>query len=265
MWIFRGSTDIPPTPTPDPIVGCMVPYATNYNPNANIQGLCTFPDNSLRHQIVEGSEALIEGHGIYVLEALNQGYGSSLTALTDITGKGITYGFQIAQDTGYELLIYSYQGAGNLVPTFTELYPDIQGFMPLGSNNFEELATPTSIPVMVTCGAGATENITGYGMGLEFFDNESIGSGAIQSSLSTGIIAGKIMRIKDTCNCTWWQARLRARITADRTLHTHPNGEYWNKYNGFGIINVANAIAYNGALIADPYLNNGNTYFPFLP
>ena len=69
----------------------------------------------------------------------------------------------------------------------------------------------------------------------------------------------------DGRDCGFWEARYCARITADRNEPNRPANTIWHNLNGFGKINVANAIAYNGSIPADPYLNNGNVYTPFIP
>ena len=108
--------------------------------------------------------------------------------------------------------------------------------------------------MIVTCGAGvasATNNQTGYGNGLEFWDRESVGAaGTAESSYSNGVIAGKLYSIKAALGCNWWEARYRARMTAS-------NGGSWNKYDGYGVINVSAAIAYGSGIAEDPYLPIG--------
>lgn len=250
-----------------PVVGCRVSYASNYNPEATVSDneSCIFPDNSNRILIVENSQDNINSHGIYVRDAINAGYGSDISNRIDIIGSGLTEGFQIANDTNYKFLVYSYTNAGEYPLLFLTLYPEVQGFMPLGSNSFIELITPTQIPVMILAGSGSTENITGYGMGLEFWDEEYIGSPAIESSLTNGVVAGKILKIMEERECGFWEARYCARITADRNESRRPEDTIWTKFDGFGKINTTAAIAYNNSIPADPFLNNGNVYTPFIP
>lgn len=247
-----------------PIVGCTVDYATNYNPLAEQDdGSCIYPYLSGSALIVESAPNNIPTHGVYVQDEYNIGFPGGNNSI--IRGRGLTDGFQFATNTEVGALIFSYGGLPFHISQAMNIYPTTQMFMPLGSNTSELLPNPSTIPVIITCGAGDTHNITGYGPGLEFFDTEVSGNPAIQSSLSNGRIAGKIMNIKNTLNCTFWQARYRARITADRTILTHPDGEYWNEQNGFGKINVAAAIAYVGSIPADPWINNTNVYVPFIP
>ena len=92
----------------------------------------------------------------------------------------------------------------------------------------------------VLCGAGIL--ITGkqcsYGNDLEFFDAPSENQSApFEESWSTPIIAAKLLQIMAAKNCTAREARyLYARATASNPT--------WNQNNGFGIINVDAAIAY---------------------
>ena len=140
-------------------------------------------------------------------------------------------------------------------------------FSPMGGtiNTHEEVAifTENAPPCIVPSGAGDVgfedRNNTSYGKGFEFWDNDLVAdAGGDASSFSNGIILGKLLKIKDTLNCSWWEARFRARATADRNEPNRNNidtidGIHWCKENGFGIINVANAIAYTGDIPLDPY------------
>jgi hypothetical protein len=109
--------------------------------------------------------------------------------------------------------------------------------MPMGSNDYEELDSLQSIPkCIVSTGAGIENNETGYGNGLEFFDTEQIAEDAQHSSYSAGIIAGKLLKIKHESDKGWDDVRSAARETA--------SGGGWNKYNGYGKINVSAAIEY---------------------
>jgi len=65
------------------------------------------------------------------------------------------------------------------------------------------------------------------------------------SSNSGPYIAGKMAFIKDTLNCSWWEARYRMRKTAS-------NSESYTTANGYGIPDAAAAIEFEGVIIADP-------------
>lgn len=259
----KSSSIYAPDPPTPPILGCMIDYALNYNSLADQDdGSCEFPNNSNIALIVESAPNNIPTHGVYVQDEYNIGFpgGDSI-----IRGRGLTDGFQFATNTELGGLIFSYGGLPFHIDQAMSIYPTTQMFMPLGSNTSELLPNPSTIPVIITCGAGDTHNITGYGPGLEFFDTEISGNPAIQSSLSNGRIAGLMMRIKTERNCDWWEARQAARATATRTLLTHPDGKIWNEQNGFGKIDAEAAIAYNDTIIPDPYINGGNNMYPFIP
>jgi len=125
-------------------------------------------------------------------------------------------------------------------------------FYALGSNTFEQLAQPNMFySNLITAGAGDSElqNNTGYGNGLSFWDLDLADThSADESSYSNGRIAGKLSIIKDTLNCTWWEAIWKARKTADRTEPNRLTNTFWHKYNGFGKINVNKAIKYMGVV-----------------
>lgn len=148
-------------------------------------------------------------------------------------------------------LIRSTSGINSFITTSSNYYDNrIQCFMPMGSNDSETqiTLTPDSIPNIITCGAGDTQNDTAFGNGLEFWDDDQDGNPAVDaSSYSNGVILGKILKIKETLSCSWWEARYRARMTASNNGTRDIN-------NGYGKINVTNAINYNGSIIADPYL-----------
>lgn len=246
----------------DPIVGCTINYATNYNPLAEYDdGSCVYPDLSSSALIVESGPNNIPTHGVYVQQEFEIGFPDGESILR---GRGLTDGFQFVANTNAGALIFSYGGLPFHISQALNIYPTTQMFMPLGSNDPVLISDPPMIPVIITCGAGSTHNITGYGPGLEFWDSETSGNPAIQSSLSNGKIAGLIMNIKQTLNCSWWQARARARITADRNETRRPPGVIWTQEDGFGKINLAAALAYEGEIIDDPFLNNGNVYWPFI-
>jgi hypothetical protein len=136
---------------------------------------------------------------------------------------------------------------------------DILLVMPLGDNFITELDYNGELYPWVICtGAGDTENRTAYGNNLDFFDEDDVSDASFISSYSNGRIAGKLKAIQDGRGCAWneWDEPIHvARITATRTLTTHPSGEMRNKNNGYGIIDVAAAIAYAGTLPSTPYYN----------
>jgi hypothetical protein len=181
-------------------------------------------------------------HGAGVKAAISTGYGSDISADIEIYAADLGSSIAYAQSIGAIAVVHSYVGIENHVAEAQLAYPAIQCFMPLGSNSFIELFNLTSIPVIVSCGAGLTQNDTAYGLGLEFWDSPDF-----VSSNSTGVVCGKILKIKDTLSCTWWEARYRARQTSG-------NNGVWDKFNGYGQISVAAANAFAGSIAGDPYL-----------
>ena len=181
-------------------------------------------------------------HGNGVKAAISTGYGSDISADIEIYSTDLGPAIAYAQSIGAIAVVHSYVGIESHVAEGQLAYPAIQCFMPLGSNSYIELFNLPSIPVIVVAGAGITQNDTGYGQGLEFWDNPDF-----VSSNSNGTICGKLLKILDTLSCTWWEARYRARQTAS-------NGGVWDKFNGYGQIDVAAALNYAGEIPADEYL-----------
>lgn len=192
-------------------------------------------------------------------QSIVDGYGSDISSDIEIVSSNLQTTINaIQEDT--EVIVHSYTGVESKVDMSQEVYPNVLVLMPLGSNVFTQLNVfqEEDPPVIVTCGAGDFEerNNTGYGNGLEFWDEDLIwNDGDDQSSFSNGKIAGKLLKIKDTLNCDWWTARYLARLTADRN---EPNRETepWDLRNGFGKINVQAAIDAFGTveIPEDPYL-----------
>lgn len=167
------------------------------------------------------------------------GYGGVLNGRFSIDTSSFSSALSFLR--GYGLVTRSLAGVESYVSSAESYYPQkIQIVMPMGSNSYIEYTYLTSIPVIVVTGAGDTQNRTAYGNGLEFWDVAST------SSEANAIIAGKLFKIQDTLQCRWWEARYRARMTAS-------NNGVWDKFNGYGKINVSAAIAYNGTIIEDPY------------
>lgn len=182
------------------------------------------------------AQSFIGEAGITIGETLNV-VGSLSTAITS------------AISNGANIIIRSTTGIETSVTTALAQYPHILVVMPLGSNSYVELTSLTDIPVIVSTGAGiqsATQNQTGYGNGLEFWDNENVANTATaESSWSNGIIAGKLYKIKTTLNCSWWEARYKARLSTNQA---------WNKYNGYGRISVQRALEEKRQVIQDPFV-----------
>ncbi|CAG0979856.1 hypothetical protein ANAEL_01681 [Anaerolineales bacterium] len=201
-------------------------------------------------------------HGIDIKTAIVNAYGGGgLNPIEDqieiISGWSAAYNRAVS-DENIIALIRSTAGVAGYVTQAEQIYPRVQTFFPLGSNTFEQLTNLTSIPVIITCGAGDTNfenrNNTGYGLGLEFWDNDLVQSAdGDASSFANGFILGKLLKIKDTLSCSWWEARFRARMTASRS-ESNRETTPWDLRNGYGIIDVDAAIAYTGMIATDSYL-----------
>lgn len=196
-------------------------------------------------------------HAAAVKAAISAGYGSDISAQIEIRTAGLASDLAYADSIGAIAVVRSTTGYGSYQSLAEQFYPRIQMFMPLGSNVFEELLG-SSLSEIVSAGAGDAENKnnTGYGNGLEFWDiDQETSVPEDLSSYSNGIIAGKLLRIKDLLHCTWWKARYRARMSADRTESNRPPETIWHKHNGFGKININAACNFSGEIIPDPNIN----------
>lgn len=127
-----------------------------------------------------------------------------------------------------------------------------------GPNSAQRNTHPMGKPICISAGPVDRRTLA-FGPALEFWEIQT------ENSWATPVAAARLLQIKDTLQCSWWEVRYRARITAIRTSITHPSGELWNENNGFGRIDVAAAIAFSGTIPPDPYLNAGNVYTPFTP
>lgn len=247
------------TPLP-PVQGCTNTLANNYDENAVVDdGSCTFDAASISAIISDA----IPTHGAIVKQAFDDNYEPDNAVVFNNKDEDL---FEYAEAIGVKAIIKSYTGMFSHIPLAQQYYPDVPFFMPLGSNQSIEFINPTTIPVIVVCGGGANndvQNMTAYGNGLEFWDNEIYNLPVDESSFSTPVIAAKILTIMDARDCTFWEARYVARVTATRTEPNRPANTIWHKENGFGKINVENAIAFEGEIPPDPFINNTNVYTPF--
>jgi hypothetical protein len=167
---------------------------------------------------------------------------------------------QYYRSVGYQCkqILASY--IGNILYAYTGLKDQVTNVvLPIGSNTTNELVSyPYELqPTIFYISTGnTTQRTRSYGTALEFW--EIAGS----NSAGTPIVAAKFQQILDTLECTHWEARYRARITATRTTTTHPSGGYWNRENGYGKIDVAAAVAYTGSIPENPFTTGGNLYIP---
>lgn len=197
-------------------------------------------------------------HGGIIKDSLTAGYGSDISdqiIFKDSLEDAVSYA---TDNSDIIAIVRSYADLLYAMDMCKPLYPRVQTFYPLGSNSFIELSLPTSIPFIVTCGAGdpgyEDKNNTGYGQGLEFWDRDNIlSSGSDASSFANGYIIGKILKIKDTLGCSWWEARYRARQTAQRN-ESNRTTYLWDLHNGYGFIDSSSAINTSMTIIDDPYI-----------
>ncbi len=196
------------------------------------------------------SDFTLHGHPEIIRDAVSTGYGEDVSSNIEIRNFGFSEDIAYAAQIGAEALIRSTTGLSSHIDQALQYYilNDIQTFMPLGSNDHIRIDSPSEIPVIITAGAGTEENQTAFGPALEFFDNYTEEGEANLSSFSNGIILGKMLRIKDELQCSWWEARWRARQTAGS-----PGAQCRSEQNGYGKINVQNALQYKCDIPADPY------------
>lgn len=139
-------------------------------------------------------------------------------------------------------------------------YPQVQLFMPLGSNSHVQLYfNPDTESNVITAGSttvisGSTTNGTGFGNALSFFDTDTVDG--LESSFSNGIIAGKMLYIKEQRSIVanyeveWWPCR----YAAEQTALSNPDFPLHNLNQGWGKIDTAAAIAFSGSIPVDPFL-----------
>jgi len=196
------------------------------------------------------SDTALGAHANAVKAAISLGYGSDIASQIEIRTGGLSADLAYADSIGAIAVVRSTTGYSSYNSLALLYYPRIQVFMPLGNNSFIELST--SLSSIISSGAGDAENKnnTAYGNGLEFWDNDYETSvSADISSYSNGVVAGKLLKIKDTLSLDWITAREYAQETADRFEDNRTMGTKWHKYNGYGKINILNAINYNTVMI----------------
>jgi len=206
-------------------------------------------------------------HGTDIRTSICNGYGSNISSTIQIVPYFGSAYLETQNNPDVIAFIRSTAGISSYVETLGSIYPRVQSFFPMGNNIFIQLNIFSSWypPVVIPSGAGdfmpvdfpdpiPDRNNTTYGNGLEFWDRDlSVDDSEDQSSFSNGYILGKLLKIKDTLGCNWWQARYRARMTA---YNLEPNRETypWDLRNGYGRIDVNAAIAYVGTIEIDPYI-----------
>ena len=158
----------------------------------------------------------------------NTNFGGSIYLYTGTVDSSFIY----ANDNKYDVIIRSYTGLEDAIPIASD-YPSIKLFMPSGSNSFEETFTGDvdHCPIIIT-GAGVDHNVTGYQ--IEFFSIDPITVNDL-SSFANGYIAGQIAYIANALGYSVEHARLLARSTGS-------NNGIFDYYNGYGKINIGNAL-----------------------
>lgn len=194
-----------------------------------------------------------ESHEASVRDAFVLGYneaGGNITAsdvaVHSVASLNFQTEFDYCKTNNIPILINSYPWVTSKISVAQANYPDVTLFMPAGANSIGEIM-PLAIPqVICITGAGDIANETGDN--VEFISRDPIASDEQDySSYSNGYIAGQIAFIADSLNCTIWEARFRAMMTGSE------NG-IWHETNGYGFIDVSEAIAFNGTIASDPFI-----------
>jgi len=162
--------------------------------------------------------------------AAEQGIGLIVRSTNDVAAQSAT--------------VLQYYKSHNILTCMA--FPDATG----SGNAHTEYTGLAGKVIAVTIGAGilsAVQNGTGYGQGLWFWAREGYGTvGSPESSYGNPVGAGALYTVKTALGCTWWEALMRCALTAGT----------WDKYNGFGRIDTAAAIAFTGPV--PPDLFNGS-------
>jgi len=203
-------------------------------------------------------------HSIDIITAILEEYPS--IDIEVVNSWDIAYSRSIT-DTDVTAIVRSATGLANNLQDISNISDRVCVFYTLGSNTPDyEISTPSSLyRNLITVGAGDAENQnnTAYGDGLCFWDNDLADVHPLdESSYSNGRICGKLLKIKDSLNCSWWEAIWRARKTAIRNESNRPNNIFWHKYNGFGKIDVLSAINYGGIIPPTSFYSYKTDYDP---
>lgn len=187
------------------------------------------------------SDTELTGHPETVRTAINTGYGSDISDQIEIRAETLTSSLVYCGQVGGVMVVRSVSDMTGNINNAEPYWPLIATVMPMGSNSPVEINPPTSVPVIITTGTTGSA----YGPGLEFIDDD-LGVPGAASSWSNGIIAGKLLKIKDLTGFDWWQVRYIARQTAS-------NGGTRNDLTGYGVISTVTASGWAGGFTDDPY------------
>jgi PKD repeat protein len=192
------------------------------------------------------------GHGQYVFQAMQLEYPT--LQLSDVyhIAYSFPYILQLAIACGAKVVTYSLTGATDL-KEYAKQYAAFGVFsiVASGSNSPVDVGWSYTSQFdkygIVPCGAGSgTQNLASFA--CDFFDDDIDSNPATSlESYSTGRIAGKILKVIDALGCPAWEAIYRCAMTAS-------GGGVWTLQNGFGKINVTDAINYGTAIPASPFV-----------
>lgn len=160
-----------------------------------------------------------------------------------------------ARSKSADMILEAYQEMDN-----PDLYsnPDILNLYCHWSNSHVQTNRTFGVNIL-WIGAGDLEDAdaswaTSYGDGMEFIEpteRDDIGSaGGVnwndvhQQSPAVAIVGAKMKYIKNQTGAGWNTIRLACRETATQSTANIAAGIKWDKYRGFGVINVADAITY---------------------
>lgn len=211
-------------------------------------------ENSDVHSIAM-SKTFKEAYGGFTGEV----YNSTSNNIDEFTTQNMA---KAIKDYNVDFLFSAGSGAGFLRGNSQE---NVYSVTPLGSNSLVRQDRTSSIDefhpssILVTSRAetdndGTDPLGTSYGFGVEFneptLSADLIGQGLTdwagsqehQQSPATAIVAGKLKKIKDATGAPWHIVRKACRLTAS-------NANNYNIYRGFGVIDVAGAIAIIPSLI----------------
>ena len=111
-------------------------------------------ENTMIRVIV--SDTAAGDHANAVKSAISSGYGSDISSEIEIVAGNLSTALAYADSIGAVAVVRSTTGISSLQELAQNYYPDIQVFMPLGSNSYIELTG--ELDVIVSSGAGDTEN-----------------------------------------------------------------------------------------------------------
>ncbi|MEP7145445.1 MAG: hypothetical protein ABI792_00400 [bacterium] len=166
----------------------------------------------------------------------------SFVSSSEINGNVLPF----MQDSGYILMLRNVGVSVYSHLTVDSFYRQGIQVITCSGSNYPFQTSMLPLKNIIVCGAGDTGNVTSYS--CEFYSWHPFNEDPFfYQSYAHAYIAGQIVFIKDYLKCSWWEARYRARVTGSEN-------NIYHTYNGFGKINIYNAIRYQGAIPNDPYM-----------